>query len=577
MTALALWSLATRPGAAPPGRVTRTSIVLAPGQYINVQPSASLALARDGKHLVYGAVSDEGQHLYLRSIDSFETTRIPGSEGGRSPFFSPDGIWIGFFSGDFKMKKVLVAGGGLLPICDVPVGDSGAVWLEDNRIVYGLASTSTGLMSVSADGGIPVDLTTLDLEAGELRHGRPHPLPGGRHLLFTVFTSEAARVEVLSLETGERKEILQGTEGAQYVEGGYLAYGQSGSLLVVPFDREGLDTTDSPTRILDGVYMDSTNERAYFVLASDGTLVYLPAAAGSYETTLVWVDRQGREEPTEVEPGQYAHPQISPDGTRVAVNSNSHIWIFDLDRGGSGTRLTREGYNSMPVWSPDGERIAFSSARVGPAAVYAKRVDGVDEAELLIEHDHAAWPRSWSADGNSLAFYELNPAAGAGRDVFAWSFREEDKIPVVTSPANERSPIFSPDARWIAYTSDESGRDEVYVRSFVGVAGQWKISTEGGREPLWSPDGIEIFYRNGKRVMAVRVSTTSGFSPEAPVRLFEGEYAIENQAHNQFYAIAPDGMRFLMIRESQPPSSRTRMHVVTNWVEELRQRVPTGQ
>ena len=358
---------------------------------------------------------------------------------------------------------------------------------------------------------------------------------------------------------------------------GHLVYVQEGTLWSVPFDLERLEVTGAPVLLVEGVMQSSQTGTAQFSFSSNGSLVYVPGGVGGYERTLVWVDRQGTVEPLAAPPHAYDDPRLSPDGEQVTAQIegvNADIWIYDVHRG-TLTRLTFEGYDNMPLWTPDGERVTFSSSRAGgPENLFWKPADGSGEAERLTTSEYTHHPLSWSPDGQVLAFREDHPTTGG--NIWMLPMEGERKPqPFSQTPFNEDTAVFSPDGRWLAYVSDESGRFEIYVQPYPGPGGKWQISTDGGTEIAWAQSGQELFYRNGDQMMAVEITTEPTFSAGIPQLLFEGDFqtGIVSRAD---YDVTPDGQRFLMVQLGGVLEV-SQINVVLNWFEELKRRVPTGQ
>ena len=569
---LATWLLVqpSAPEQAPNRFVIRPSpaVVLATGL------ANEVAISPDGRHFVYRGIGEGGSQLYLRSLDDFVDRPIPGTANPGSSFFSPDGKSIGFFA-DGKLKKTLLAGGSPITLCDAPSAGRTGGWFEDTIVFTANFPSGQGLYRVSANGGEPEMLATVNPDADELRYLHPDFLPDGKDLLFTIESDIGQQTALLSLETGERKVLLENARQARYLSTGHLVYEQSrtGNLMVVPFDLAALEVTGDSVPVLQGVRQQTVGSVDY-AISDNGTLVYVPSTStGGLNRTLVWVDRQGLATPLIEDRQAYRRPRLSPDGQRVAVavqsSLNTDIWIYDIGRG-TRMRLTVEGGNASPVWTPDGTRVTFSSIRDGPQDLYWKPADGSGQAELLLNMNsqNNLVPTSWSPDGESLAFYDTSGA----RDI--WTLpREGDASTFVATAFNERSPMFSPDGRWLAYVSDESGRDEIYVKPYPGPGGKWPISTEGGTEPQWSADGRELFYRLGDKMMVVGVQSEPAFSSGRPQLVFEGPYLTDLFATSN-YDISPDGQRFLMIKEEE--GQQDQINVVLNWTEELKRLVPTN-
>ena len=353
-----------------------------------------IALSPDGRHLVYSAMQDHLPQLYVRDMDRFDERPIPGTAGGTSPFFSPDGAWVGFYANG-TLQKVPLAGGLPVTICEVPAfRGTGIHWGTNDRIVFASSSLGSGLFDVPAAGGDPQRLTTPDVESGEFGHTWPQFLPDEKSVLFSIWGGEGDGIAILSLETRERPTILPGATGARFLPTGHLIYGSSGRLQAVPFDLARLEVDGSPMPILDGVdSIPRASGGGSYAVSRTGSLVYVPASPS--EHSLVWVDHEGRVSPVTEERGSYDIPRLSPDGRRLALNLDG-TWIYDLERG-TRTRLRPGG--QMPVWTPDGSRITFASVLRGPWNLYWKSADEVGEAELLLPSEHSQFPMSWSPDG----------------------------------------------------------------------------------------------------------------------------------------------------------------------------------
>ena len=578
---IAVWIL-MRSGVLPPQPVSRFALTLPLTELLGARTSGMfepvVALSPDGTRLVYVA----NQQLYLRLMDSLEARPIPGTEGAAAPFFSPDGQWVGFFA-DGKLKKVSISGGAALTLCDAP-NSRGASWGPDDTIVFA-PTPNSGLFQVSAAGGTPQVLTTL--KAGDVAHDYPHSLPGGKAVLFRVWGSTSlatSRIEVHVLGTGERRVLVQGGTHVRYVPTGHLVYAQAGTpgtLLAVPFDLERLEVTGNPFPIVESVFQSSNNGLAQFSFSHSGSLVYVPGGLQAAAFSLVWVDRQGAVEPLGAPPHTYRNIRLSPDGRQVAstiADASIDVWVYDISRG-TLTRLTFEGRNGHPIWTPDGMRLTFRSNREGgPLNLFWKPADGSGAAERLTTSEQDQSPTSWSPDGQVLAFYERSFAEGqASTDRNIWVVPlegEREPRPFLQTPFNEGGAVISPDGRWLAYVSNESGRFDVYVQPFPGPGGKRQISTEGGNEPVWSRNGEELFYRNGNQMMAVEITTEPTFSAGTPSILFEGAFR-RGSVLRADYDIAPDGQRFVMLQQGGT-DALTQINVVLNWFEELMQRVPTG-
>jgi Tol biopolymer transport system component len=506
---LAGWFLKAAPQR-PSADVVRFSIGIAPGdQLLGANPTersypfgyrrpsrTAIAWSPDGKLLVFSAVRGDKEQLYVRALSRLDATPIAGTEESENPFFSPDGQWIGFWSAG-ELKKVPVGGGPPVTICKMPVfyGAAlfGASWGENDLVVF--AGANSGLWQVSANGGTPKPLTTLDAQKGELSHRLPQILPGGKAVLFTiekaVFRWDDAQIVVRSLETGEQTTLIEGGADARWVSTGHIVYARQGTLMAAPFDLAHLKLAGGPVGIVQGVMQSvNTTQRAVdtaaqFTVSGTGALAYVQGGITPDEhRSLVWVDRTGAVRPLPMPALPYLMPRLSPDGRQVVVytQQTETVWIYDLARA-TLTRLTTEGQNDTPVWSPDGKRVAFDSATGGAQNLFWKQADGTGSAERLATSDYLQRPSSWSSDGQTLAFVQNEPMTL--NDIWTISLADRNRTPrpFLRTAADEAYPDFSPDGHWIAYTSDESGRPEVYVQAFPGPGERHQISVEGGHEP----------------------------------------------------------------------------------------------
>ena len=540
------------------------------------------ALSRDGTFVAYFAGIDTARQLYVRRIAELEATAVRAADRFFDPFISPDGAWIGFIDDTERaLTKISVRGGPPVQICELQSDTRGATWGSDGTIIFATAASNGGLFRVSALGGAPTAVTTPDSEAGEIGHRWPQLLPGENAVLFTIFdeslTPERAKIAVLNLETGTRQILVQGGSNAQYSPTGHLVYGAEGRLWAVPFDLASHEVTGAAEPVLDGV-VTKPSGAVNFGLSEDGSLVYVTGAAdGGVQRTLAWVDRQGREEPLSAPPRPYQGSRISPDGTQVAFDlydQDNDIWIWSI-AGETMTRLTFSPDNDVaPEWTSDGRGILFGSAREGLPQVFRKEADGTGTVERLSDSSKGMLPRVASADGRYVVLGSRS--VDTGRDLYVMDLEGERSIDeLLHAEFDERNPSLSPDSRWLAYQSNESDRDEIYVRPFPDVDGdRWQVSTEGGRHPVWSRDGSELFYHSDGQMTAVPVQTESTFSFGRPESLFGGSYRFGIAGRT--YDVAPDSQRFLMIKPVASASSAAalKLAVVLNWSEELKRLVP---
>ena len=576
IASIAVWNLKPLPSP-PPQAVTRTVINLPPGQQLaGLDLGPAVALSPDGTHLAYAATQGATQQVYLRAMDSLEAKPISGTAGASSPFFSPDGQWLGFFAGQ-ELKKVSVSGGAALTLGNA-VYSYGGSWGSQGMIAFA-PSTAGALQQVPDAGGAPQPLTRL--EKGQTAQRWPEFLPGGKAVLFAASAITAswlnAQVAVQSVGPGERRNLIQGATQPRYAPSGHLIYVQRGSLMAVPFDPQRLEVTGAAVPVVEGVLQSPVSGAAQYSFSATGSLVYVPGGIQSAQSKLVWVGRNGTEQPLAAPMRAYQFPRLSPDGRRVAMaiaEQETQIWLYDLSREAL-TRFTFEGNtNLIPVWTPDGKRIAFQSNKEGPPNLFWQLADGSGGLERLTTSEYLQAPFSWSPDGQLLGFMEINPTTGY--DIWVLRMGDRKAQPFLRTPFLESAARFSPDGRWLVYVSDESGHREIYVQPYPGPGGKWQISTEGGTEPVWNPSGRELFYRSGDKMMAVDVAAQPSFAAGKPKLLFEGPYQ-PTPATLSNYDVSPDGQRFLMLKPvAAAEAAPTQINIVLNWFEELKRRVPSG-
>jgi serine/threonine-protein kinase len=459
--AIALWLLWP---AAPPSPM-RLNVEMSPALWSD--NGASAVLSPDGARMVYTVGTGVDTRLYIRSLDQLEGIPLSGTEGGYHPFFSPDGQWVGFVTST-ELKKVSVSGGAPLTLCSANRGRGGS-WGPNDEIVFA-PSPSSGLSRVAAAGGEPEALTVLDKEKGDVTHRWPQVLPGGNAVLFTsaVAESDGFNIEVVDVETSERKVIQRGGSYARYAPSGHLVYVREGTMFAAPFDLDALEMTGSPAPVLEGVKAAGSGA-AQFDFSETGLVVYLTGSLRR-RYPIVWVDRQGNTTPLWEEEQEYSTPRFSPDGSLLAVDAEGtagrDVWVYDLNRGVP-TRLTfGEGNDDTPVWSPDGEYIFFSSTGSGGVPnLYRKRADGSGEEERLTDSNNIQYPSSISPDGRFLAYHEVNAESDWDLWLLPLEGNQEPEL-FLRTPFGELEAEFSPNGRWIAYQSAESGTTEIYVRPF---------------------------------------------------------------------------------------------------------------
>ena len=566
----AIWGW-TRPAATEPDAelsVTRWEVHLEEPLHLATGGRTNpLTISPDGSRIVFAADRRGTSQLFVRAADDFEIKPIPGTEGARNPFFSPDGKRVGFFAGT-KLQTVGFDGGPPRVVTESALDDMGSSWGAHDIIVY--ASYGAGLSQVPSAGGKSKVLTELDWEAGEVQHRWPQVLPGGTMVQFTVATDKGSRVDLVSLESGERRSVegIADLTRARYVASGHLVFGHARGLNAVEFDATTGILSREPISALEEVASIPDLGNAFFEISDTGTLVLVPGiTTGNVE--LVWVDRQGRIAPAVEGEASFMHPKLSPNDRQLAVSAGSEIgyrqiWVYDLERG---TRrlLPCEASCSAPFWMPDGRNIVFSTNAAGSWDLYVGAVQATGPAKEFVTRNNEQWGGSFSPDGRMFAFYDVHPETG--RDIWTFDLETLESIPYLVTQYNERAPKISPDGRWMAYLSNESGLDEIYVESYPERGRKWTISTEGGTEPSWSNDGSELFYRQGDEMMVVDVSLGDDFSASKPRVLFEGRFEV-GVAGNMDYDVAADGQRFLMVKRDEA-SALSEFHVILNWDKEL--------
>jgi eukaryotic-like serine/threonine-protein kinase len=609
LTAAATMAWGTRSRSIPP-ETTRTLVSVAPtdqspgGNPLEQQPGrvrptrTAVALSPDGKTLVFGAIWGGDQRLYVRAMDRLGATPLAGTDGGVNPFFSPDGQWVGFYfssprgPAEGELRKVRLGGGPAVTLCRA-ASIFGASWGSDGTIVFATARNG-GLWRVPAAGGTPEALTTP--QPGEHSHRLPHMLPGGHAVIFTILKAanqwDDTQVVVRSVATGEQTVLITGGSDGRYVSTGHLVYVRLGTLMAVPFDPVRLAVTGNATGLIDGVMQaangnlsDMSNTLAgQFTVSDTGALIYVTGGAVPMaDRSLAWVDRKGASKALPAQPGPYVAPRLSRDGQRVAVSTQGvrQVWSYDIGRNAF-SAVTVDGQSSYGIFAPDGKRVVFRLGGAGGADnLYWKAADGSGTAEPLTTSARSQTPASWSPDGGTLAFVQEGDTLAQQFfqfDIWVLSIRDRKTRAVVQTAAHESFPEFSPDGHWLAYVSNQSGRQEVYVQPYPGPGERHPISTNGGEQPAWSRNGRELFYvqagaSGSRKLMSVRIRTAPAFLAGTPETLFERVDLQSNWGRS--YDVAPDGQRFLITVRKEQPMAPAQMIFVQNWTEELKRMVPT--
>ena len=610
--AATMWYLTPAADQTPVTLPFRNEILVPEGERLEPHFRHGVALSPDGTKVAFvsQAVSEKISQIYLHRLDQWQSRPIPGPvDLLTQPFFSPDGNWLGYVAWTEegpRLQKVNLSGGDPVELCECNAW-YGASWGPDDTIIF--AGPFGGLSRVSASGGTPEEITQLDEAAGEVGHRLPHVLPDGKAVLFTVryetfpLDWKRVRVFVQSLGTGQRKPLLEDAADGRYVPSGHLVFAREARLLAVPFDLDRLEVTGPEVPVLEGIsrsiYTTNTNREtgaAQFSFSATGVLAYAPGSVyPEGKETPVWVDRKGREEALGLEPEDlkdYGAGRVSPDGRQVLLTHaypSRDVWLFDLERR-TLRRQTFEGNHLTAIWGPEAERFTVASDRDGSNALYIKNVNtGPGEVERLAGDDlDLALPflSSWSRDGRRLAFVPMSPRGSPGEELWVSVLTREGTVePFLETRFEARWPEFSPNGRWIVYGSSESGRFEIYVRSYPGPGSSEQISTRGGVNPAWSRDGGEIFYRAGPRdtFYSVKIEVQGErLRPGLPEELFEGPY--ETSTPVRSYDVAPDG-RFLLLKSPDEAARTalrgeffpTRIRFIQNWFQELERLAPTGK
>ena len=587
LTTTVAWYLSPQPS--PALGVTRLSFTLPPEQSFPINtPSNLVAISPDGSQIVYTAGS---QQLFLRSMSQQDVKAVPGTEryGAMfSPVFSPDGRSLAFYAlSDRTLKRIAITGGAAVTICPAGQNPQSISWGPDG-IVF--AQYGTGILRVSEKGGTPAVI--VPIKDGEAAQG-PQLLPGGHHVLFTMATDttpdrwDKANIVVQSLTSGERKTLIEGGSDARYLPTGYLVYALGGGLYAVAFDIRQLAVVSAPVPILTGVRRaDGNGGGAHFSVSSTGSLIYIPGPVSTSMglRDIALSDLEGKVERLKLPPGPYRMPRASPDGTRIAFwtddGKEASVWTFDLSHPAR-SRLTLGGGNRFPIWSADGKHVAFQSDREGDLAIFWQPVDGTGNAERLTKPDQGTShvPESWSPKGDRFLF-----SVTKGSDMSLWTFSLQDKSVTPFGGVHSSTPIgavFSPDGRWVAYTSSDRGSTTIYVQPFPATGAKYQLAANENNSPhevVWSPDGKELFYNprpTGFEAVSVTTEPTFAFgNPVAVPRPFPLGPPAVRRAYDM-----TSGDKFLVLMPAGQTEAATltapHIEVVLNWFEELKARVPT--
>jgi serine/threonine-protein kinase len=555
------------------GGSIRYTVDLPPGATLSITTRPVIAISADGRAIAFVASASGTSRIHLRRQDAFESQPLAGTEGASEPVFSPDGRWLAFFANN-QLSRIRVEGGPIDVLAKVS-DPRGLSWDSHGLITYSPESVG-GVYQIPVDPpGPPVAISKL--QGDERTHRWPQALPGNQAVLFTVggLTNpdnyDNANIEAVVVATGERRVVMRGAAMARYVAPGYLLYVRERIVFAVGFDADRLEVQGTPAAVIPGVSGDVTTGASNLGVAGNGTLVFIPGSAEGMRHRIAWVDRTGAATPIDLVPGAHFDPRVSPDGARVALQSvgagSSNIWIHDFARK-TFTRLSFVGAHRTPVWSPDGKTVYYilRDPTSKGTSLMRKPSDGSGTEERVATTEHLLFLAGISGDGRT-AFVEYVKSGGK-TDIGMMPLDKTGPIvPIVETPFDEYASRVSPNGRWLAYQSDETSRHEIYVRDLQG-SGRWQISTTGGEEPRWSPDGRELYFRNDTEFLAAAVQSEGTFQNTAPRVLFARAYNLRAESGIS-YDVDPKTGRLLMIRladDSIPPAS---IRVATNWLREL--------
>ena len=574
---------------ATPPPVVRFSFDLPQGQPMITSWNRQVVFSPDGKILAYALVPGGIWTTFLRRLDELDAKPLENAPNHSTPAFSPDGRYLILLDHtQMVLRKAALSGGApvLFSSFDMPVrGD----WAADNYF-YWTNGYFGPIVRTPGSGGKEEPVTELDLAKQERTHRHAQMLPGGKALIFTVAAGgmdsfNDARIDAYTLNTKQRKTLVQGGFSPRYSPSGHIVYARGGSLYAVPLDAKALEVTGPPVKVVDGVLMSTNSSTAYFDISRTGALAYAAGKVEGGERTLVWVDRQGKAAQLPLPVRPYLFPRVSPDGRQVAFEVegvNHDLYTYDPKREIT-TKMTTDGMSHAPVWTPDGKHIAFRSWKAGTMTMWWMPSDRSGPEERLTMVGARQSVVSFSPDGRYMAFSQMEP--GTGTDVWMLPMRgDRTPQPFVKSKFTDGSAKFSPDGKWVAYCTNESGRNEVFVQPWPGPGPKIQMSSEGGTDPIWSRDGRELFYRNGDKMMVVTVSLAGGFQAGKPQLLWEGQYSHGMSSScgppgttEANYDVTSDGQRFLMIKDLDQDAVSTRIVVVLNFGEELKRLTAAGR
>jgi len=549
--------------------ITKFTLDIGEEKMLDVTAYPALTISHDGSKVVFKA----NNKFYLRELKSMDPVLIPGIENCISPFFSPDDRWLGYFRNG-KLEKISLNGG--TPVAMTEASDNrGGTWNSKGEIIYA-PSAQTGLFLIPENGGEGKQITKIDSAKQERTHRWPSSLPDGKHVIFTVgkLSSpdyyENASIDIVNIDTGERKRILEGASTAKYVNSGHLLFSRSGVLYIVPFDDDDLEVSGQPVPVVQGVYSATTTGITNYSISDNGSLVYLPGPIEGESRKIVKIDMKGAVTILDSSAHPYIEPSISPDNKKIAIvirdGEDFDIWTFDIARS-TLSKLTFGGVNRTPHWSPDGKTIAYMKrTKEGINGVYLKPSDGSGDEVEVYAGSGRNYVNFWSRDGKFLMIDNLT--LGAQSDLLVLPLLG-DKTPwrYLESKKDEYESSISPDGKWISYICDESGSYQIYVRPFPKKEGKWQISSDVAEEPRWTPDGKYLLYRRNSQLMSVPVSSGTTFTAGVPTVLIENFPAM-NVDSGISYDITSDG-KYIVTTQPVKGVSFKNISIVLNWTDEI--------
>ena len=575
---LAAWLLKPAPSA-PAASLRRFSI--APPHLSVATTNRDIAITPDGSTIVYIAGQGTDRQIYVRRLDALTATALRPAERSYEPLVSADGAWVAFNDeSDYTLRKVALTGGPPVTVAKIGREMLGATWGSDDSIIF---ATSEGLWRIPPGGGTPESIARPDQAKGESVFAWPEYLPGGRAVLYAVQSgarSDDVAIAALDLQTRVAKEVIRGATNPRYAASGHLLYVAEGSLRAVAFDPDRLEVRGEAVPIAGGL-VTKVSGGANVVVAADGTLVYVAGGVGVVERRLVWIDRAGARVPLATPLRAYGSVRVAPDGKRVALDMRDQqgdldLYLWDIARATLGKFTSEPAFDGGPVWTPDGTRVVFASSRAGPVNPFLQPADGAGEARRLAASTFADYPTGVTPDGTRVLFLrDGGSGSPTAQDIMIAPIDDPSPArPLLATKANEGGAEVSPDGRWLAYQSDESGTEEVYVRPFPDVkAGRWQVSFGGGVHPAWNPAGGELFFvvaSGGAQLMGVQIAPGPAFSATQPKPVVTSP--VFRAYASRSYDISRDGQRFLVVESTSGENASASITVVLNWVEDLKRR-----